>query len=113
MKPTNLIIIFGTIIILGIIYLIYKANQRERIKQAAIQSGIPVAIAESVSQSTDARRALSSLGVPTEVATLISLGTSVTANAETLKCTDSKTGAVYDGPCTQVDANNGWVSSSK
>ncbi len=78
MKPTNLILIFGTIIILGIIYLIYKTNKRENIKQAAIASGIPAEIATTASQSTDPERALRSLGVPDDVATLIASGTSIT-----------------------------------
>lgn len=120
MKPTNLIAIFGTLIILGIIYLIFKANQREKIKQAAINSGIPADIAASASRSTDPARALRSLGVPTDVATLIGLGTSVQQikeDKDLYKCTwtDPKSGAVTtkDGPCTEVDANNNWVTSSK
>lgn len=119
MKPTNLIAIFGTLIILGIIYLIFKANQREKIKQAAINSGIPADIAASASRSTDPTRALRSLGVPTDVATLIGLGTSVQnlTDKDLYKCTykDPTSGAITtkDGPCTEVDANQGCVTSSK
>lgn len=111
MKPTNLIIIFGTLIVLGIIYLIYQQNKKEKIKQAAVNSGIPLPIATAASQSSDPNRALRSLGVPAEVANLISSG--VPVNAEIYQCKDSRTGAIYDGPCTAVDANNGWVTSSK
>lgn len=111
MKPTNLIIIFSVIIILGIIYLIYKSNKKEKIKLAAINSGIPVSTATNIANSSDSKRAMLSLGVPESVATLISLGTGV-QNAEAYKCTHTD-GTVKDGPCTTVDANNGWVTSSK
>lgn len=115
MKTINIVIIvFGILIISGLIYLIAKSAQRESIKQAAINSGISPTIATNVSQATDSRRALMSLRVPNEVATLISLGTSVQGK-EIYKCThtDSKGNiTTYDGHCTQVDANNGWVTSS-
>ena len=118
MKTTNtILIIVGVIIILGIVYLIWNSNKKEAIKHAAINSGIPPKIATDVANSTNPQRSLRSLGVPSDVATLISLGTSVqTSNTEIYKCswTDPKTGAVTtkSGPCTQVDANNGWVTSS-
>ena len=115
MKTINIIlIVLGILIISGLVYLIAKSAQREQIKQAAINSGIPVAIANNVSQSTDPTRALRSIGVPTNVATLISLGTSVQGK-EIYKCTHTdKNGntTTYAGPCTAVDANNGWVTSS-
>lgn len=114
MKPTNLIIIFGTLIILGIIYLIYQQNKKEKIKQAAVNSGIPLSIATAASQSSDPNRSFRSLGVPPEVANLLSSG--IPVGKEIYKCThtDSKGNqTTYDGPCTSVDANNGWVTSSK
>lgn len=115
MKNTNLIlIIIGVIIISGIIYLIWKSNKKEGIKQAAINSGINPSLAKDIANSTNPERSMRSLGVPESVATLISLGTSV--SSVDYKCTfTDKNGNVTtkDGPCTQVDANNGWVTSSK
>lgn len=119
MKTTNIIlIVIGVIIISGIIYLIWKANKKESIKQAAINSGIPPKIATDIANSTNPERSMKSLGVPDSVATLISLGTSVTtpSGKEIYQCkfTDSKGNVtVKDGPCTSVDANQGWITSSK
>lgn len=119
MKTTNtLLIIIGVLIIAGIIYLIMKSSKKESVKQAAINSGIPPEIAKSVAESSDSKRSLMSLGVPESVATLISLGTSVTTSGKEIyqcKWTDPKSGSetIKDGPCTAVDANNGWVTSSK
>lgn len=111
MKTNTLILAVGTIIILLIIFMIVRSNKKESIKQAAINSGIPADIADNVANSTDAKRSLLSIGVPESVATLISLGTSV-QNKEEYKCTHTD-GTVKDGPCTTVDANNGWTTSSK
>lgn len=113
MKTNTLIIIVSVIIILGIIILIVKSNKKESIKQAAINSGIPATIATDVANSSNAKRSLLSLGVPENAATLISLGTGI-QNIEGYHCdfTDPKTGVVTTiaGPCTQANANQGWVT---
>lgn len=119
MKTKNtLIIVIGIIVIIAIIYFIIDSARKESIKQAAISSGIPPKIANDVANSSNAKRSLLSLGVPDSTATLISLGTSIqNTQTEIYKCTytDPKSGAVTtkDGACTQVDANNGWITSSK
>lgn len=98
-------------VVLGISYLIYSSNKKGKTIAAAINSGIPPDIATAAANSANSSRAFMALGVPEESAILLSVG--IPVGKENYQCKDSKTGAVYDGPCTQVDANNGWVTSSK
>lgn len=112
MKTVNIIlIVLGILIISGLIYLISKSNQRESIKQAAINSGIPPIIAINASQSTDPARSLRSLGVPQQVATLISLGTSVNSSEDKMNvvtcvpdCPDDE--ICIKGACVKKEINN-------
>lgn len=103
-------IILAVLIVLGVIYLIYSSNKKGKIATAAINLGIPPEIAINAANSSNPERAFRSLGVPATVASSLASGTPM--NAEIYKCVDSKTGAEYAGPCTTVDANNGWVTKS-
>lgn len=81
MKTTNtVIVILAVVIIIAIVMCIVKSNKKSGILNAAINSGIPPKTASDIANSSDSKRSLLSLGVPESVATLISLGTSVTTN---------------------------------
>jgi len=121
MKTTNtVIVVIAVVIIIAIVMYIVKSSKKQSILTAAINSGIPPQIANDVANSSNPKRSFQSLGVPESVATLISLGTSVTSSGtgkEIYQCkwTDPKSGAttIKDGACTLADANQGWVTSSK
>lgn len=97
-------------VILGVSYLIYISNKKAKVVAAAVNSGIPADIAITAANSSNVARSLMSLGVSESAANLISSG--VSASKELYKCTHTD-GTVKDGPCSEVDANNNWTTSSK
>lgn len=80
MKTTNIIItIIGVLLLTGIIYLIVQSTKKTKIQNAAISSGVPPAIANSIANSSDPAKAARMVGIPSTVADSIANGVAVVA----------------------------------
>lgn len=77
MKTNTLIIIVGVVILVAIMWLIYQSSKKTKIQNAAISSGIPPAIANSIANSSNPAQAARMVGVPANVADSIAAGNSV------------------------------------
>lgn len=78
MRTNVIITIVGVLLLAGIVWLIVQSSKKTNIKNAAISSGIPPAIATSIANSTNPASAAKMIGVPDEVADSIAAGVPVT-----------------------------------
>lgn len=70
---TIIVILF----VLVISFAIYKGVQQDKIKTAAVATGIPVPVATAIANSSDPKAAAKLIGVPDDIADSISQGVAV------------------------------------